>query len=216
MRTKLVFAALVAVLALSFGAGTAAALRSLSLSGETTLTLTSRALTFKSAFVEVICEVTMVKTLSRTIPKISGILAGAVTDVRIAIPRCRVRGLGAEAVNNISVLRVGVAENWRLFYKSILGTLPRITGAIVNIANSHTLIDVTVFGGNVRCLYDGEIEGLASLDATGKVVSLVSIGRERLEKERESNGACSQRGSFIATGAEGQLVERSNTTITLI
>ncbi|HYV17043.1 MAG TPA: hypothetical protein VE972_13605 [Conexibacter sp.] len=215
-RITLLTAALTAALALSFGAGAAAALRSLSLTGETMLTLNSKAFTFRSSFSEIICEVTMVKTLVRAIPKVEGTTIGAVTEVRFNIPSCRIRGTGVERVNSIQVLRVGVAENWRLFYKSILGTLPRITGAIVNIANSHILLDLTVFGGNVRCLYDGEIAVLARLDATGRIVSLESIGRERLEKERESNGLCSQRGNLLATGIEGQLREQSRTTITLM
>jgi hypothetical protein len=216
MRTKLVFAALAAVLALSFGAGTATALRSLSVTGETTLTLNSRALTFRSTFVEVVCSVTMVKTISRVIPKTSGILMGAVTRIIIEIPTCRATGFGVERVNDIRVLGLETGAEWRLIYKSILGTLPRITGAIVNITRSHTLIDVQVFGSSVKCLYDGEIEGLATLDATGKIVSLQTTGRENLRKNASSNGLCSETGSFVARGEEGKLVELSRTTITLI
>ena len=216
-RIKLLTAALAAALVLSIGAGTAGALRSLSVGGELTLTLNSRALTFRNSLFEVIAGATIVKTMSRTIPKVEGASVGAVTEVRFDIPRARISGFGATRVNDIRVLRVGTAGNWNLFYKSILGTLPRINGAIMKIANSHILISVDIFGPPpTTCLYDGEIELLARLDATGRIVSLESIGRDRLEKEAASSGICSQRTNFVATGAEGQLVELKNTSIILI
>jgi hypothetical protein len=215
IRVKLLLTALTAALALSIGTGTAVALRSLSATQETTLRLASRALTFRSSFVEAICEVTLLKTLSRSIPKLENILMGGVTGVRIPVERCRVSGFGAESVLEVEALRIETGEEWRVTYQSYLGTLPRFIGVKFRIKKLHIKIGISIFGSRVACLYDGEIETLASVNESGRLVSLESTRGENLRKNASSSELCSASMEVRATGAEGKFVELANASLAL-
>lgn len=216
-RTKLVLAALTAALAMGLVSGTAAALRSLSIEGPTTLTLNARAISFKAGEVEVICETTLVKTVSRQIPKTEGVLIGRITEVIVNVPTCS-GGLGVTRVRNVTILGTAEATGWRLFYKSIGGTLPRIREATIRIENSQTLFEVETIFGNVNCLYRGFIEGSAAVnETTGVVGKLRSIRREELRLTGTlSSALCERTGGFTATGANGELVPLQTTTLRLL
>jgi hypothetical protein len=215
---RFLFAMLTVMIAMGVVAGTAAALRSLSVAGPTTLTLNSRRLTFESPFVRIECEVTLVKTISRVIPKTEGILIGKVTDVRIDAPRC-VASNGARVT--ITPLGLGVEELWRLFYKSILGTLPRITGARFRIERLQVLLEI----GGVNCLFQGFVEGLALISSgvVGNLRTLRPFGTTQSlalgpnEERLRNNFFCpSTEISFQAEGVNGELVPLQRITISLI
>lgn len=190
-RTKLLWTALIAALALSIGAGMAQANRSLSLVGELTQTLTGR-VTFSST-VDIVCDVTFTKTLSRLIPKIEGTLMGRITAIRTA-----------NCTDEVRIL-IGASENgnlWRLFYKAFLGTLPNPTGYQIQIQNTQVLILTIILFIRVACLYEGSVEGLARVETRGNIERLRSTN-ERPETVEVSlltrlEGPCPARGRFLA------------------
>jgi len=109
---KLVIAALAAVILLALTGGTAAALRSLSWS-KREISLLARELTFTGGFGRVICDVALNTTLNQLRnAKREGAVIGRAAYVFL---RCRE---GTAAVLNTP---------WNVKYKSIGGTLPRIS-----------------------------------------------------------------------------------------
>jgi hypothetical protein len=141
--TKLVFAALAAALLLSFAAGTASALRSLSVSS-TTITLLSRALTFTSRNlgVNVVCEVGMTIRLERNpIAK----RVGQIGMATVRILRC--------AENTATVLGGTFPVNFLGF----LGTLPNITGLVFQLLRAEFSIEA---GGLATCLIRANVAEL--------------------------------------------------------
>jgi hypothetical protein len=215
---RFLFAILTVVIAVGVVAGTASALRSLSVAGTTTLTLNSRRLTFESSLVRIECEFTFVKTISRIIPKTEGILIGKVTDVRIDTPRC-----AASSGGEVRIIPLGLAneELWRLFYKSILGTLPRITGARFRIERLQLLMNT----GGITCLFQGFVEELALISngVVGNLRTLRPFGTTQSlalgpnEERLRNNIFCPTREIFFqAEGANGELVPLQTITIRLI
>jgi hypothetical protein len=174
MRNKIIMAALAAVFALSLMAGTATALRSLSITGSTTLTLNGR-ITFETGGnLEVICNSTVTKTISRVIPKINEVLIGKITRVDTARPNepnCRASGANLERIDILGLER---EEEGRIYYKGILGTLPRITGIEVRVKRFRASFTAEVFGIRQTCLYEPErpLEILAPVDANGVILEL--------------------------------------------
>lgn len=161
---RIMLAALVSVLLLSVGTGTAAANRSLSLVGEQTQTFTGR-VTFSG--IEAICNLTVTKTLSRVIPKVAGTLLGRVTAIRNA--NC-----------DLIAFLIGEGENgnlWRLLYSAFLGTLPSPSGYHIQIQNFQILVVINLIF-RVACLYEGSIGLLAEVERGS------NIGRLRSTNER--------------------------------
>jgi hypothetical protein len=205
IRIRIILTALSAALALSLAAGTASALRSLSLSPAgpgTTLTLNGPISFEGNGLGEIICNVTMAKTVSSSIPKVENTLIGRVTDVRIAEPRtCRVSG-GITAILRIVILGTAAENLWRLFYKAILGTLPSITGAQIKLEATQVLLEFSAFLiGLVRCLYEGAIEALARV-RNGVIERLTTIegaNRTRLHPAELNSGNCPGEGKFKAS-----------------
>jgi len=213
-RTKVLMAALTAALLLSLGAGTAAALRSLSVVGETTVTLNSRRLTFENGS-SIICEVTMIKTISRVIPKRFPILIGGVRDIRTA--SCT-SPLGTPAPPRF--LNLNTATDWRIIADGFQGRLPGIEGLRARIEKSHTLFEIRTFLGTVNCLYSGEIDGLVHISpTTGKVEFLETIRVDNLILDNANglnSGSCGATGHFTATGTEGRLNDLTAYTVKLV
>jgi hypothetical protein len=97
-RTKLLLAALCALVVCSFAAGSASANRSIEITGGPQVQ-TEGQLQFigteGSAALEISCDVTFLRTITRLIPKISGTLIGKVTGILInrggttRAPNCR-------------------------------------------------------------------------------------------------------------------------------
>jgi len=143
-RSKLLFAALIATLALSIGAGTASASRSIEVS-PTASTATFPALVFSSSEggVSITCRVVLTQRLHERIAKTVGALVGFITEVDVR--ECR----GGGAIVRRETLP------WHLQLVSFTGTLPRITSVRLRIIRATFLLEV--FG--VRCRYQGNPEG---------------------------------------------------------
>jgi len=142
-RSKLLFAALVATLALSIGAGAASASRSIQAS-PTSTTATFRELVFSGTEggISITCRVAMTFRLHERTAKVSGTLAGFVTEVDIR--ECR----GGQFIVRRETLP------WHVQLVSFTGTLPRITSLRLRIVRFTLLIEL--FG--VRCRYQGSPE----------------------------------------------------------
>lgn len=201
-HTKLLLVALTAVLALSIGAGTAGALRSISINGSTTVT-GSGSVTFVSTGggVTIRCDVTVTRTLSRAIPKVAGILLGKITRIATNRPEARcTSSLGS--LQGIIILGIEREENSRLFFRSITGTLPNITG--INKTITGTLIGFStriVIIGTITCLYreDGNgIEVRENLNAERRFIS-AEILRNRAIILPGQPGTCPREGELSGT-----------------
>ena len=150
-RTKLLLAALTAMLVLALGASVATALRSLAVTGgERAITATVRQLVFTSGFVNERCDVTLGGRVKATAAKNSGVaVVGEITE-----------GRTANCTNNLGITPTSAtplveARNpWRVLYRSIAGTLPAITEVGLTLENSQFLIRV---GAETSCLYKGNV-----------------------------------------------------------
>lgn len=217
---RLMMAALVAALALSIAASSAMALRSISIDGPTTLTLTGR-VTFTGGSIRIRCDTTFVKTISRVIPKTEGILIGQVTDVRIARPElCTAEGA---TFRGATILPATEPELWRIFFKSFLGTLPDITGLLFELHNTKVRLDVAIIGISASCLFinrrAGTIAVLAAVNAgvIGRLKTLderaEAVETELIRSEGPGGGGCPRTGRF---NAAVEPVAGQNTRIRLI
>ena len=162
---------------LALAAGSAAALRSLSIRGETGVAAGSSQLVFSEGGgggVLLSCPVTLLRTISSSFPKTRGILIGAVTGILIGV--CRESFGGATSLRPLNVretIELGggrflytlrnEGSLWRLFFDSFTGTLPRITG-VRGWLEAEFLITVL----ETSCLYRGRaFENLVVAPETG-------------------------------------------------
>jgi hypothetical protein len=182
--TKLLFAALAVFFALSLGAATASALRSIQVSA-TNVSARSRALTFteEAQRFRVICEVTLAITLNARIAKTPGAAVGS------ANPEVRNCSGG-----NARVL----GTRWPITYVSFSGTLPNIREVTLQIERAEFLLEV--FFGAAECLYSGSAQGITSgnpiTSITANETREVSLARSELSSVR-----CPARGRFKGTFA---------------
>lgn len=182
-RIRVLMAAMVAVLALSLAVGVANALRSLSISGSTTLTLNGRVV-FTGEGVRVECNATITKTISRVIPKVNRILIGKITrvDTPAVKPEANCRS-SIGRLSNIEIRGLEREENGRIFLNGILGTLPRITGLLLFVSRFQASFTTEISG---RCGYESPVEGLgvlAAIDAAGNVGELTFLRNEAIRLE---------------------------------
>jgi hypothetical protein len=194
------FIALATVTALAAGMGTAAALRSLSLEGTTTQTLNQRALSFGTELGSIIFDMTMVKTVSRVIPKISGTLVGRITDVRFS-NFIGSGGVRRDGITSVTPVGLEAPERWRLFYVSILGTLPRITGLRVEIRDALLLIlfrDIFTISHLCHILFNSTF--LAAVGGDGTIGNLRSQTTQFLQVIDLNGNGCPATGEFVANG----------------
>jgi hypothetical protein len=210
-RTGILMAALTTVLVVALGASIATALRSIRVNGinEHEEVLASSRLTFGvreaggalPSGSQMICDVTLLRTISTLIPKRTGILFGRVTGISIAIPSCRT-GLGTiERVQPLALERnegrhtgeaggteiydmrfesggrATPAENWKLVYDSFQGLLPEIEG--INFHITAFRFRLTISG--VRCLW-GRGESLFGLLAINRTTSTITGGSAVLSR----------------------------------
>jgi hypothetical protein len=137
-KIRLLLAAFASVLILTIAASSAAALRSFEV---TPLEIrdTIRAQTFFEGGINVICEVTVNRTLNSRIAKTRGTVAGRI-EFRVNTAGC---------VNG----RVTLSSTPRtLTYESFIGTLPRAKPSFVARSVSYL---VQALGGFGECLYEG-------------------------------------------------------------
>lgn len=149
---------LISALALTLVAHSVLALRSLSVAGETTVTSTgSFTWAPTGGGAEFICPLTVTKTLSGTISKVTGTLLGRIVGIRFNRPEvnCGTTQMGA-TLREVIVLNLESPEKYTLDYESIAGGLPGI--AAVNAVLHSLLIGVALetILGNPRCLYEEE------------------------------------------------------------
>jgi hypothetical protein len=213
LRLKVFMAAMAAVLAFSLLAGSASALRSLSITGETTLTLNGR-MTFTNEVGDIICNATITKTISRVIPKIDHILVGKITRIDTARPReanCRFAEEGIFREFREIIFLLEGEERGRILKKTILGTLPNITGILFLI---DQLRGGFVIGAN-RCLYETPRTG-ESLGVLAEVNREGLIGRLRTLTPNTEN--LIEGGAFCPRTGElrGELTALQRTFIRLI
>jgi hypothetical protein len=174
---------LVAVLALSWGAATATALRSIQLSG-TISEERSRALTFTEAGqrFRVICEVTKAITLNERIAKITGAAFGVAT---VEVRSC--------TGGNVRVL----GTRWPMSFVSFAGTLPNIREITSQVERVEFLVEN--FFGAAECLYSGAIQLISSgnplTSETVNETREVSLARSELSSVR-CPGRARMKGTF--------------------
>jgi hypothetical protein len=173
-RSKLFLTALTTALVLSIGAGAAAGLRSLSITGEQSTTLTGTLTLVEQG--RITCNITMTKKINRAIAKREFAVLGQVT--RVSVERCAT-GSETYRINFVRFLGLGVERLWQLLYNTFLGTLPEITGFLYYINRMQILIEATNMLMQVRCLYENPRENsipmLASLDGAQEIRELESL-----------------------------------------
>jgi hypothetical protein len=128
----------------------------------------------------VICEVTLLRTISRIIPKTPGTLFGRVTGVAVDFPRCstvgapfaltavtplRDRGSPGTLSGNLYNVSGSPSNLWKLFYDGFSGTLPNVTAINFHIQGFQFLIEYS----GVRCLFSGNL--FARINIAGRRVT---------------------------------------------
>jgi hypothetical protein len=200
IRIRLLMAALTAALALSLAATTASALRSLSVVGSTTVSANGLVKFIqRGGGTTVECKVTIVRTISRIIPKIAGTLLGAIIAIitdRAGNPNCR-SSLGT--LRNIIILELENPGKYRLKFQSIVGTLPIITAIKKTIEGLRIGFEITEpFGATLRCLYEERVR------AEGRPGEATEDLNERQQLARIRFGA----NIALRTGESGALCPR--------
>jgi len=205
-KSMLLTLALIAgTLALILGASTAFANRSIALRGAERGVASAGVVTFgnwKELEAETItCDVTILKTLATSIPKVAGTLFGKVTGIAIdrgtpAAPHCAFegfellmdivplagRGQGIHRELGAGVLlydvSMGAPEEWKLIYDGFQGLLPEIEGIDYHIQGVRLRFDLNFAGLRLRCLYQGNWYKLIAI-ARGGTASRLTIVLER-------------------------------------
>jgi len=232
-HTKLILAAAIAALALSLGGGAASASRSIRLNGveaggamrwngQATFHRTGEARD------SIICDITLLRTITRTIPKTAGTLIGKVTGV--AVDRgargehCRGTGIIGGPIDIIPLIGTGrsglhrelgggillwtvtggAAELWKLIYDGFSGTLPTITAIRFHIQKAQ-------FNFEFRTLFQltCEVEGSLRLSITfGVREEEAGRGEGEAESRLETRtrnceivNPLTMRGTFVITPA---------------
>jgi hypothetical protein len=219
-RSKFLLAALTAALALSLAVGTASALRSLSIEGSETV-VGEGVVSFiqnTAGGTTVRCPTTITRTISRAIPKTNGILLGRITRIETNRPEANCTS-STGILQGIIILAPEPREEagstkCRLFFESIAGTLPNITGInkIIKgcLIGFETRVEII---GVVRCLYKENGAGIPArenVERGGRITS-VEIGRNRAVILEGQNGFCPREGELFGT-----IVPRNSPTVRLI
>jgi hypothetical protein len=216
-RSKFLLAALTAALALSLAVGTASALRSLSIEGETTV-VGEGLVSFAGGGTTVKCPTTITRTISRAIPKTNGILLGRITRIATNRPEANCTS-STGTLQGIIILAPEPREEagstkCRLFFESIVGTLPNITGIRKIIKGCLIGFETRVeLVGVIRCLYKEDGTGIAArenVERGGRITS-VEIGRNRAVILEGQSGFCPGEGELFGT-----IVPRNSPTVRLV
>jgi hypothetical protein len=226
IHLRLLMTGFMTLLAVMLGASAASASRSLRVEPAGGLTASAR---LQLGEVEgrlprttsVVCNVTLLKTLERSIAKAAGTAFGKITGIAIdrgtpAEPHCISELNPVEEITPLKrageacthrELGSGVllydcsgapAENWRLVYDSFGGTLPRINGINFHIGGVRFIITVRT----IPCLYGaGEAAyGLAEVNTEGRITNATAVLERTALRLVESSPLCPfPVGSFSGT-----------------
>jgi hypothetical protein len=224
IRAHLALAALLGAVVLLTAAGTATASRSTELRAPEEPVKFSGQLTFNGSELEAVkgitCDVTLLRTILRSIPKIPGTSFGRITSIALdrgteAEPHCASTQpfLGLEFLQEsgraaptsedrrgtiISDLSRSPGALWRLIYDGFQGTLPEISGFSYHIPGFS--FQWRVFNGIIliECLYEGNIFGLLTISR--RVVTSNEHFLERTRLLRRSGSAfCPMNATFGGT-----------------
>ncbi len=204
-HSKLLLAALTAILALSFATSTATANRGFSFTPNERILIIFPRFIFGGGFGNVTCGITLHGSLHRTIPKIEGTLVGMIESMLINITGCT----ESFGVGNMTDARV-LTLPWHLRYVSFTGTLPVVRTIRLIQLGFSILFDYEILGGDARCLYlMNQGEDLA-VEARGTITS-VSLIREAANRpvRPPSTANCpdlSLSGSGTLTDSAGRVV----------
>jgi hypothetical protein len=218
-HSKFLLAALTVALALCLGVSAASALRSLSITGESTV-IGEGIIDLVSAGgrITIRCPLTILKTISRAIPKTSGILLGRVTRIAANSPEPDCSSSLGE-LQRIIILAPEAREGeestkCRLFFESIVGILPAITGinAIIKgcLIGFETRVELI---GVIRCLYKEDGRGVAireSVEAGGRLTR-IEIGRNTEIVLEGQSGFCARELEL-----QGDMTVRSSPSVRLV
>ncbi|HYV14800.1 MAG TPA: hypothetical protein VE972_02125 [Conexibacter sp.] len=223
--SKVLLAALTAALLIGLTSQAAFALRSLQVERETTLQAEGT-VTFGDRGLErmtkIVCRVRIFIMLERAIPKRRGAKVGKLTrwETDVAGVRCTwgelirsvegVRALlesgrrleqNSDCRLNMGYLECrttgGRPELWNLNYESILGTLPDITGVLVQIEKALFKIEAReIFGAQIVCLYEGNIFTLISIDERDEISALRILLSLSALRVRRLLGICPESGKI--------------------
>jgi hypothetical protein len=230
------FAVSVAALVLLVGAGTSSASRSISIRGAERGIASAGAVTFGNTprleVATLTCDITLLKTLARSIPKVAGTPFGKVTGMAIdrgtlEAPHCartgaieippnitplsetNVPGVHRELGRGILLYTVTGSKAgllWRLIYDGFTGTLPEITGINYHIQGAQIRFDQPI----EACLYEGD--WFKQIQMTRGVGSRLRIVLARTVLRRiESSAAC-----YPELTVSGELTLTPSITIALL
>lgn len=181
----LVLGALLAISLLALTAGSASASNGVECSPrESCERITNTGLlTFTDSFglVEVVCGVTKILSIHRSIPKTEGALVGYVREIRIQNPCLQNESWiltteGGTPVKNAN-------PNWHITFRGFTGTLPNILTITLLIRDARFLIRT----GNVGCLYR---EGFGNAIVRGGEVREVRVEENERSSVRRLEGIC--------------------------
>ncbi|HEX5146187.1 MAG TPA: hypothetical protein VFV85_04125 [Conexibacter sp.] len=197
---------MLAAVVLATAASGGAEAKKLSLSGGASA-ISWSSLTFSGlgGLITIRCPVSVAGSFhSATIAKVRGSLIGNVTGAILDQSRCT--GGTATLLNGTERLPSGsTAANtlpWHIIYDSFTGTLPNITGVRVGLVGLALLVNVSILGSTVSCLYLATARepafGTALLEA-GRVTGLRAEEGTSVPVATGQPGACPSRGSFSGT-----------------
>jgi hypothetical protein len=204
-HAKFLLAALTAALALSLGVGTASALRSLSIEGETTV-ISEGVISFIGGGTTIKCPTTITGTMSRAIPKTNGILTGRNTRIATNRPEANCTS-STGTLQGLIILapeprEEAASTKCRTFFESIVGTLPNITaikgitkGCLIGFETRVELVGV------IRCLYKEDGRGAAgtiNVERGGRITTVESGANKAIILEGQ-NGFCPREGEIFGT-----------------
>lgn len=164
--------------------------------------------------ISITCPVTLEGSFhSTTISKVRGSLSGVVTSGRLAAASCS--GGTAILLNGIERLPGGTtAPNtlpWHKVFDSFTGTLPRITGIRTSLVGVGFLLNVSILGSTVSCLYLTTVArpafGIAVLEG-GRVTGMRADETSTIPAAAGQPGACPASANFSGTGTVSALTVR--------
>ncbi len=202
LTKKVIFAALVAGLALTAASGAAWARTAIGVTGGP-ISSSASALTFEEGGeglgVNVICDITLNGELHEgPIEKVEGALIGYITEASEA--NCS-SNLPSEAGVRFLLFP------WHVQYVGFTGELPEINTVTIRVVEAGFLLLIhdPIFGGHIECLYKGSFLATSNSNvATNGITNLIpgSEFQQLFQALGAEGGFCPARGRLVAK-AEG-------------
>jgi len=233
----LTLALIAGTLALTLGASPASANSSIALRGAERGVASAGVVTFgdqpRLEIETITCDVTILKTMATSIPKVAGTLFGKVTGIAIdrgtaGVPHCAFRGfevltdivplagrgpgIHRELGGGVLLYDVsgGAPEEWKLIYDGFQGVLPEIEGINYHIQGVRLRFDLSFMGTRLRCLYEGNWFKLIAITRGTAAILRIILGRSMFRRF-ESPLLC-----FETYTSSGELTLRPGLTIRLL